>query len=508
MDELTETKRIVKGQATMKAAKKEASANRARRDMRKLSGLTLGGLAAGHTTSGKARADETYDPTQCYTYFNQLEEFTPGTPLEPDEMRITFLGSTIPPTARRVQQMMSIFVEVGNAKGKSDSFVFDCGAGVVANYGAMGIPFSKMDKIFITHLHGDHMSDLTHIYCFGPSTDRKSPLYVFSNSNSTEASPSGLPATYDDGVVAYCGNLRKAMRWHTESFSFLSTGYQSYERPTKESWGLPVDPVPVGDDDASDGYALIPIELDWTKRGDVEGDNVAYNNPETGVKITHFPVIHCRKGSIGFKLEWNGLSMIYTGDTKPETNFMNQAINGGNGVDVAVHEMIVPAEVWAMKTLGLSERGSGPVWEAALRTATSVQNSSHTPQGAFGYLLSRISPRPRLAVATHFPVADDTVASALASVQAHCPDIQQGKDITWSFDRMVIRVTASEIRQLRASVSDFTYCPAPSSTHTDINTPKYCTAEGASDPYAQLDRTTEILSTEEGGEDTYRQDGY
>ena len=46
-----------------------------------------------------------------------------GTRLEPDEMRITFLGSVIPPV-RRAQEEMSIFVEVGwdkFADGRSGS---------------------------------------------------------------------------------------------------------------------------------------------------------------------------------------------------------------------------------------------------------------------------------------------------------------------------------------------------------------------------------------------------
>jgi hypothetical protein len=30
----------------------------------------------------------------------------------------------------------------------------------------------------------------------------------------------------------------------------------------------------------------------------------AYHNEATGVKITHFPVVHCRQVSIGYKLEW------------------------------------------------------------------------------------------------------------------------------------------------------------------------------------------------------------
>ena len=53
------------------------------------------------------------------------------------------------------------------------------------------------------------------------------------------------------------------------------------------------------------------------------------------------------------------------------------------------------------------------------------KNSSHTPQGAFGYLLSQINPRPRLTVIAHFPMANDTVACALNSVQAHFPDISE-----------------------------------------------------------------------------------
>jgi ribonuclease Z len=87
-------------------------------------------------------------------------------------LRITFLGTSLVP--RLNQECNSVFVEVGSG----DQFVFDCGSGVVAKYNAMGIPFSRMDKIFLSHLHGDHMDDLTHIYCFGPSLDRKSPLYV------------------------------------------------------------------------------------------------------------------------------------------------------------------------------------------------------------------------------------------------------------------------------------------------------------------------------------------
>jgi ribonuclease Z len=323
----------------MKTTKKTMSEGLTRREALKLSGLALGGLAFGGALAGPgagtARAQSCptapcypteFLKTQRYTY-GPSDPFIPGTKIGSNEMRITFLGSMFPPP-RRANQEMSIFVEVGDAKGEADQFVFDCGSGVCSNYDAMLIGYGKMDKVFISHLHGDHMSDLTHIYCFGPSGDRKSPLYVWGPSPSGVRSPKFPYRLYDDGTNAYCRHLREAMRWHTESFSFQTTSYASYQPPTRQSWGLPVHPIPVGDDSRDEGYALVPIQLDWRKYGKVPGDNVAYNNPKTGVKITHFPVIHTRKGSIGYKLEWNGLSMIYTSDTRPETHCIEQAKNG------------------------------------------------------------------------------------------------------------------------------------------------------------------------------------
>ena len=86
-----------------------------------------------------------------------------------------------------------------------------------------------------------------------------------------------------------CAMARAAWRWHSESFSFQPTAYTNYAVPTKAGWGLPHDPVPVGDDPPDDAYALVPITLDWQKIG-----GVAYSNQATGVKVTHYPVIHCR----------------------------------------------------------------------------------------------------------------------------------------------------------------------------------------------------------------------
>ena len=531
-----------------------------RRAALKLAGMAAGGLAIGGAMTGPALGDAhadtcadaectcpdgpacTWDhPTrsQRYSYYEQLAPFYPFRDppatkvplnstiplLRKDEMRITFMGSCIPGNLRKTQQMMSVFVEVGWDETRQtplDNFVFDCGSGVCTNYNAMNVGFGRMDKVFINHLHGDHMSDLTHIYCFGPSADRLSPLYVFGPKASGVADPKFPEKVHDDGTRAFCEHLRAACRWHTESFSFQQTSFTPTapdERTLVEKWGLPYEPEPVGDpeapDDPNDSYALIPIELDW------ENGGVAYDNKDTGVKITYFKVIHARKGSLGYKLEWTPpgipgaktLSMIYSSDTKPEELCVENAVNEGKGVDVLIHEMIVPAEIWAMKAVHLADPSLVP--PSTVQQIQMVQNSSHTAQGAFGHLLSLIEPKPRLTVATHFPVSDDTVACAMKSVAEHCGVIQ-GRDpkrkekaarITWSFDCMVITVSEDQILEQRGVTSDFEWNFVPQPVPGVRNLAKY-NKDGVGDPYAQIDESTAIPACSDTGECNYRADGY
>jgi ribonuclease Z len=232
---------------------------------------------------------------------------------------------------------------------------------------------------------------------------------------------------------------------------------------------------------------------------------------------------------MGYKLEWTPpgakkpLTMIYSSDTKPEWNSIDHAINKDakgkpQGVDVFIHEMAVAPEIWAMKMQGLAEPGSGDIWDQTVLGMQTVQNSSHTPQGAFGYMLSQINAvkPPRLAVATHFPTADDTVACALESIRKHCPHIKKvGDQLVWSFDLMVIRVFPDKIEQRRAVVNDFSFNPPIPSLPDGMYAPKYHIEDGSGDPLVQIDMPDEIVKaippTEKGGYDgqpTYDQDGY
>ena len=397
-----------------------------RRQALKVSGATATALAL--SSSANPGFAQGGGPSDINSYFTSLRPYFPGKELlAADEMRITFLGTWF--AERLSQACNSIFVELGNG----DTFVFDCGPGVLAKYNAMGIPQSKLDKVFLTHLHADHMTELGMLYGFGSSYKRMKPLYVWGTK------PSGIPELgtgriFDDGITAYCANLREAFRWHTESQSFLDSRLQNWIPP---AWA-PQDKV--------DSFDLVPFELDWR----IEG-GVAYQ--DKGVTITHFPSVHNRAGAIGYKLEWNGLSMIFTGDTKPNQYLIRAA---KPGVDVLIHEMTTQPDVWCERFLGLHP--GDPTWNQALQVQKDIQQSSHTLDKAYGYVLNQIANAgipPRLAVATHFPASNDTIRPALANVRLWYPK----GDFVITSDLMVLIVSKTSIQQRRAVVSDYSWPP-------------------------------------------------
>lgn len=470
----------------MKKSRNTGPTGLTRRNLLKLSGLAVGGLALTGSVAPDAMAGEVVDKWagNRNSFFDRLPVFHPAREsLAKNEMRITFLGTWFCP--RLAQECNSVFVEVGGGPNgrAADQFVFDCGSGVMAKYNAMGIPLSRMDKIFLTHLHGDHMSDLTHIYTFGPAYDRKKPLYVWGPSKSelTFVDPDGVQiGPFNDGTADYCNLLRESVRWHTESFSFQSTALENFSPPT---WKIPSAPV-----DKKDAYDLVPFELDWKTRS-----GVAYQNDETGVKITHFPAVHARQGSISYKLEWRGLSMIFTGDTKPNNYVVEHATDG---VDVLIHEMTPTPEVWVEKFVGIPE--DNPLYPMVLADVENVQASSHTQQKEFGYILSLLGVRPRLAVGTHFPATNDTIRAALADIRQYYP---KGA-LAVASDLMVISVTKNRIQRKRAVVSDYTWAPTSRSVLVQsYDTPKYWKYDvndkgetiKVGDPYAQLDPDADVI---------------
>jgi ribonuclease Z len=481
------------------------SVNISRRDALKASGAALGGLALGQAAT--AGWNELVPPaglTQVNTVFNSLKPMSPAEPLGKDEMRIAFLGTSV--IERRAQQRVSVYVELGNG----ESFVFDCGSGVVSNYVAMGIPWSKMNRIFLTHLHGDHTSDLTHIYDFGAQGDRKSPLFIWGPSRSGILNPDVAagnprkqaynPQYYEDGTLDFCRHFREMNRWHTESQSFVPTAWSDAEIVNGGTPGWPDVRFPLGD-----GYDIYATELDWAT-GDASNFwctnttlnsgnvpfrtrmGVAYETSE--VRISFFRSVHGRNGALGYRLDWlpKKLSMIFTGDTKPNEFMMVAAAAGEQPVDVLISEVVVNPEIWVARQSGLTDPNDS-TFQSGLLNAEAVQENSHTPQKALGYMLRELERKnraPKLAVGTHFQATDDTIALAMSDIRSW----YKGPMLIVS-DLAVLRVTPGGIDPRRAVVSDYSWSARWDRQHKMAD-PKYmdksaCNAYAPMAPLAQFD---------------------
>ena len=106
---------------------------------------------------------------------NPRENYFPNTePLGAEEIRVIALG-TGTPNFRRSQASASWLVELGNG----EKFIFDIGTGSLANLAALEIPYTYLDKIFISHLHVDHIGDLDAMFIGGWVSNRTVPLRVW-----------------------------------------------------------------------------------------------------------------------------------------------------------------------------------------------------------------------------------------------------------------------------------------------------------------------------------------
>ena len=107
--------------------------------------------------------------------------YYPGTErLAEDEIRMVVCGSGMP-AARHGQAATCFLVETGNG----DKFLFDIGTGSMANVAGLMIPYDYLDKVFLTHLHTDHMGDIDALWAGGWTAGRTNPLKVWGPSGLT-----------------------------------------------------------------------------------------------------------------------------------------------------------------------------------------------------------------------------------------------------------------------------------------------------------------------------------
>jgi ribonuclease Z len=310
-------------------------------------------------------------------FFPQTEE------LGADEMRITFMGSN-PWPPRLNQAGTCIMVELGNGS----RLFFDFGSGCLRNIIGMQIPVPEINDIFLTHLHVDHFADLPYLYAFAPMMMRWKPLRL--------VGPSGR--TPELGTRAMAEAMQKMCHWHSESFMSL----------------------PVGD-----GYEVEVAEFDFKDDG-----GPCYD--KNGVTVRHWRRSHTKDGASAYRLDWNGLSFVWTGDGKPDELTAKFA----KGADVFVSEMAVdnPA-LWALKQGIPMEIGAFTI------------DSAHTPGYGLGYLSKQIE--PRLAMATHFSFDIELLGEAVAEVRTHWKGM-----FAFGVDLTVVNVTRDAIWIREAAIPD------------------------------------------------------
>src|SRR5262249_58970698 len=124
-----------------------------------------------------------------------------------------------------------------------------------------------------------------------------------------------------------------------------------------------------------------------------------------GVVIRSFPAIHVYDGPVSYRLEWNGLTFVFSGDTTPSQFFIDNA----KGADLVVHE--------CFNTVTQLIERSGYNEKHARRVGTMM----HTAPDEAGQVLALV--KPRLAVIYPFFNDFDTGTEIAREIPKHyqCP---------------------------------------------------------------------------------------
>ncbi len=262
--------------------------------------------------------------------------YYPGTEkLSKKEIRIVACGTGMP-AARHGQAAACFLIETGNG----DKFIFDIGTGSMANIAALMIPYQYLDKVFLSHLHTDHMGDIDALWAGGWTAGRPNALQVWGPSGREE---------------------EMGTRYAMENF----LRFVNWDRVTRN---YKITPIPGN------------IEI---HEFDYKGMNqVVYD--EDGVVIRSWPAIHAGDGPVSYSLEYKGMKVVFGGDTVPNKWFMEYAA----GADVIIHEAMMLPDQW----VGLY----GQPAQLAVRACCEF----HTSPQSFGKIMSVLEPGH--AIAYHF----------------------------------------------------------------------------------------------------------
>ena len=225
-------------------------------------------------------------PTIASAQSSPLPSAAAPQPVPPDGLRITLLGTGGGPLVNLRQFGASTLVEAGGKR-----LLFDCGRGATIRLVEAGIPIGAVGRLFLTHLHSDHVMQIPDLLLAGwvGSTGRRAPLEVWG----------------PDGTRDMMSGLEKAFVFDIHM-----------RRDVDEK--IPAAGITVQSHDISEGVVL----------------------DEDGVKVTAFLVDHRPVSpAFGYRVDYHGRSVALSGDTRVSDNLVKFA----TGVDVLIHEAVDPA---------------------------------------------------------------------------------------------------------------------------------------------------------------------
>lgn len=203
-----------------------------------------------------------------------------------DSLKVVLLGTGVGPLVNLQQFGASTLVEAGGQR-----FLFDCGRGATLRLAQAGVPIGAITRVFLTHLHSDHVVQLPDLLLAGWAAGRRTvPISVWGPTG-TRAMMNHLLQAFDFDV-----HMRRDV---DERFPAAGITVLSH---------------------------------------DVAGDSVVFN--EGGVVVTAFLVDHGPvRPAFGYRVDYRGRSVVLSGDTRVSENLIRHA----RGTDVLIHEVIDPA---------------------------------------------------------------------------------------------------------------------------------------------------------------------
>ncbi len=280
------------------------------------------------------------------------------------EIRVSILGSGSP-WVTKAQASGSVLVEVGNAQ--RDVLVFDLGSGALATFSGLKVPVTSRTKVFFSHLHADHIADYVTLMGSYVKAGRLDPVEVWGGSSDDSAK----------GLATFVDAIDRALAWDLG-------GLKGYSSTT--------------------GTKAIASEVPY------DATEVIYER--NGVTVTSFPVIHVANGAVGYRIDFAGQSVVFSGDTMPTKTLIEAA----QGCDLLIHETFLPADTFA-------ELMSLPIEKARV-----VVNGAHTPPDAAGVVFSQV--KPKMAAMWHTHVIDgyidpvfDTLRTTYSGPATLCQDL-------------------------------------------------------------------------------------